>query len=327
MPKLNPSNQTITQYNVQTGAANNLLNEVAPTATSGVPLISQGASSQPVFGVATVPGGGTGDSTLTNHAVLLGQGTSAVAFAAPSTAGYVLTSTGASSNPVFQIPTGIASINVQTFTSSGTYTPTANCLYAYVQLCGGGGGGGGAATTGATTRSTGTGGLGGGYAAKTIYSPTSQTVTIGAAGTGGAPGTNNGTAGGTTSFGAIFSATGGGYGFGGPLLTTFDSNISTNSTFTNACGNGIGGDINGYGGLDSASLQLPPDLSVSGGGGSSFFGSGGKVANSGHGFTDPGYAGVGYGSGGSGCACGINSTQGAGGNGAAGICVITEYIA
>lgn len=48
----------------------------------------------------TVPGGGTGDTTLTNHGVLIGQGVSAVAVTAAGTDGQVLTgSTGA--NPSF----------------------------------------------------------------------------------------------------------------------------------------------------------------------------------------------------------------------------------
>jgi len=51
----------ITQYNVITGAAtSSTLNNVPPSSTSGVPLISQGASSQPVFGTVVVAGGGTG---------------------------------------------------------------------------------------------------------------------------------------------------------------------------------------------------------------------------------------------------------------------------
>ncbi len=73
---INPSDQTITQYNIQTGGASNLLNNVAPSATSGVPVISQGAASQPVFGTAVVAGGGTGAVTLTG--ILTGNGTSAV---------------------------------------------------------------------------------------------------------------------------------------------------------------------------------------------------------------------------------------------------------
>ncbi len=82
---INPSDQTITQYNIQTGGASNLLNNVAPSSTSGVPVISQGASSQPVFGTAVVAGGGTGQVTLTNHGVLIGQATSAIAATAAGT--------------------------------------------------------------------------------------------------------------------------------------------------------------------------------------------------------------------------------------------------
>lgn len=66
----------ITQYNVLTGGASNAPNSVAPSATSGVPVISQGAAAQPIFGTAVVAGGGTGATTLTG--VLTGNGTSAV---------------------------------------------------------------------------------------------------------------------------------------------------------------------------------------------------------------------------------------------------------
>lgn len=45
----NAANYSPTQYNVQTGGANGTLNNVAPSATSGNPLISQGSSSQPIF--------------------------------------------------------------------------------------------------------------------------------------------------------------------------------------------------------------------------------------------------------------------------------------
>ncbi len=48
----NSCNQTITQYNVQTGSATNTLNQVAPGA-SGTVLTSNGASSQPTFQAAS----------------------------------------------------------------------------------------------------------------------------------------------------------------------------------------------------------------------------------------------------------------------------------
>jgi hypothetical protein len=102
---INPSNQTITQYNIETGGASNLLNNVAPSSTSGVAVISQGASSQPIFGTVVVAGGGTGQTTLTNHGVLVGAGTSAVTQLATGSAGQVLQSGGASADPSYSTPT------------------------------------------------------------------------------------------------------------------------------------------------------------------------------------------------------------------------------
>jgi hypothetical protein len=119
---INPSDQTITQYNVQTGGASNLLNNVAPSATSGVPVISQGASSQPVFGTAVVAGGGTGQVTLTNHGVLIGQATSAIAATAAGSAGQVLQSGGASADPSYSTATypTTAGTSGNVLTSDGT---------------------------------------------------------------------------------------------------------------------------------------------------------------------------------------------------------------
>lgn len=102
---INPSGDSITQYNVQIGAANNLTANVAPSATSGVPVISQGAASNPVFGTCVVQGGGTGATTLTNHGVLIGQATSAVVATAAGSAGQILQSGGASADPTYSTAT------------------------------------------------------------------------------------------------------------------------------------------------------------------------------------------------------------------------------
>lgn len=93
---------TLTNHDVVIGAGTTAPAFAAPSATAGVPLVSQGSSSNPAFGVAVVAGGGTGLATLTAHAVMLGEGTGNVAFAAPSTVGQVLTSNGATSDPSFQ---------------------------------------------------------------------------------------------------------------------------------------------------------------------------------------------------------------------------------
>ncbi len=95
-----------TQYNVQTGGALGTLNNVAPSATSGVPVISQGSASQPVFGTAVVAGGGTGDTSFTAYAPVCGGTTTTGSLQSASTgigtANFVLTSTGATSLPTFQ---------------------------------------------------------------------------------------------------------------------------------------------------------------------------------------------------------------------------------
>lgn len=95
----------VTQHDVLVGGASNAITSVAPSSTSGVPLISQGSSSDPVFGTAVVAGGGTGATTLTNHGVLLGQGTSAVVATAAGSAGQVLQSGGASADPAYSTAT------------------------------------------------------------------------------------------------------------------------------------------------------------------------------------------------------------------------------
>lgn len=95
----------VTQYNVLTGAAtSSAVNNVVPSATSGVPLISQGSTTQPAFGTAVVAGGGTGDTSFTAYSVICAGTTSTGAFQNVSglgTSGQVLTSAGAGALPVW----------------------------------------------------------------------------------------------------------------------------------------------------------------------------------------------------------------------------------
>jgi hypothetical protein len=71
---------TFTAHGVLLGEGTSALG-VTATGTSGIPLIGQGSSADPIFGTAVVGGGGTGLTTLTAHAILIGAGTSNVAFA------------------------------------------------------------------------------------------------------------------------------------------------------------------------------------------------------------------------------------------------------
>ena len=100
------SADTVTQHDVLVGGASNAITSVAPSATSGVPLVSAGSTSDPTFGTAVVAGGGTGDTSFTTYAPVCGGTSTTGALQSASTgmsnSGYVLTSTGASSLPTWQ---------------------------------------------------------------------------------------------------------------------------------------------------------------------------------------------------------------------------------
>ncbi|WP_107341019.1 hypothetical protein [Agrobacterium pusense] len=165
----------------------------------------------------------------------------------------------------------------QIFSSSGTFTVPAGVYLINVSLIAAGGGG---ARGGGAYNLSGGGGGAGGYAEKLITTTpgTNYAVTIGA---GGARGDTLGGTGGTTSFGSVFSATGG---FGG--------NAVSGNCAGGSGGTGIGGDFNilGANGLDgntqSATVQGGAGAgSIYGGGGPSVDGGGGdgKVPGAGGG--------------------------------------------
>lgn len=62
---------TVTQYDLLIGAASNGITSVAPSAISGIPVISQGSSSNPTFGTAVVAGGGTGSTSFNINGVVI----------------------------------------------------------------------------------------------------------------------------------------------------------------------------------------------------------------------------------------------------------------
>jgi hypothetical protein len=310
----------ITQYNVITGGATNAPNSVAPSATSGVPLISQGSSAQPVFGTTVVAGGGTGDTSFTAYAPVCGGTTTTGALQSATTgigtSGFVLTSTGSSSLPTWQavgVPT--FQVNNQVFTSTGTYTPTSGMVYCSVQCLGGGGGGGAGTTTNSVTYSGGGGGGSGEYAVGIFSSASigaSKAVTIGAAGAGGTSG-NQGSTGGTSSLGVLITAIGGtgglagGAGGGGGAGGT----------------GGTGGDYRtpGQYGNNSLAYFAGGLLSFGQGAGSQLGASGGSSGQ-----NTTGTAGLGYGAGGSGAFNTQSQTGSVGGAGTKGIVIVTEYI-
>jgi hypothetical protein len=193
-------------------------------------------------------------------------------------------------------------LNIQTFSTTSIYNPTAGLLFALVREVGGGGGGG---SDGTAQYSAGGGGSGeyaeGTFSAATIGA--SQTVTIGAAGTSNNPG-------GTTSFGALLTAVGGSPGASTPAVTT---------TSTSTCQGGQGG--TGGTGTGLHIKGETGDYGTHHSIGSDSFDVGGKGANSPFGAGAPwtlgananGNNATGAGSGGSGgCTGGSGGTAGAG---------------
>jgi hypothetical protein len=206
-------------------------------------------------------------------------------------------------------------VNIRTFASSGTWTPSAGANRALIFATGAGAGGGGAYGGDST------GGGGAGATAITFLSSLSaQAVTLGLGGTGGTGSstgsTSNGTAGGTTSVGSVAVAGGG-------------------QPTTNA-GGGHYGNIGGLGGIaTAATLSIPGGFGQTGAsysgsgnpgvgssGGSSFWGGGGSGSSIGAYLVNPaGQPGQVPGSGGGGSS---GSTTN-GGNGANGVVLILEF--
>lgn len=209
-------------------------------------------------------------------------------------------------------------INVQTFTASGTYTPTAGTKSVVVEVVGGGGAGGGTTASSASQASVAGGGGGGAYSKSRLASGFSgAAVTVGQGGTGVTGG--NGGNGGASSFGALLSASGG---IGSPLAITY-------STFPQFAGYGAGGSVgvggnivNAGGSYGTSGFMGNLTGVVSGSGGGTTLGGGANAVVS---ATANGNAGATPGAGGSGGSTLASGAAKSGGNGAAGIVIVYEY--
>jgi hypothetical protein len=252
----------------------------------------------------------------------IGIGTTSPAYTldVQGTAGSTLSS---NSHPV------INKINVQAFTSSGTYTPSTGMVYALVEVTGGGGGGSGAVASGAGQGSGGGGGGGGAYArgiktASTIGS--SQTVTVGAGGAAGSSSccSQNGGGGGSTSLGSLISAGGGSGGTVSSAACGSSCVTGTGGSGGSAGGTydyGIPGQVGAFGTNINGS-----HASLSGSGGASGAGSpGGAAAAAVAGTPTAGGSASGYGGGGGGGSSLVSNGAG-GGAGAQGAVIITEFV-
>lgn len=242
--------------------------------------------------------------------------------------GVTLTTAGGTDNflradGTYSTPNGTRGlINIRFLTSGTTYTPTAGTTRAVIHLLGGGGGGGG--TTGINSGSgAGAGGGAGGYVIEHLTGVTgTYAYTIGAAGTAGAATSGTGGTGGATTFvngGTTFTASGGVGGLGAAAVTTATATVPVQGGLGGAASNG---DVNASGEGGAIGMHFTAATSVSGKGGTSELGAGGRQLISTT--SQAGTAGAGFGAGGGG---GVSSgnTNAAGGAGSAGIIIIYEY--
>ncbi|CQR04959.1 tail fiber repeat 2-containing protein [Yersinia enterocolitica] len=98
-------------------------------------------------------------------------------------------------------------LNTQTFTSTGTYTPTAGTAYIEVEAVGGGGASGAVSATSASQNAIAATGSPGAYA-KVLYTSVPSTASV-VIGSGGIGAFSSGQTGGSTTFGSILTCPGG----------------------------------------------------------------------------------------------------------------------
>lgn len=268
-------------------------------------------------------------AAMTNGQLIIGN-TGGTPTAATLTAGSNITITNAGGSITIASSGGSGRLlNIQTFTASGTYTPTAGLVNALIVCIGGGGAGGGTPIGSSAPIGAGGGGGSGGFSQSLVSSGTigaSQTVTIGAGGAGssGAVGGN----GGDTSVGTIVIGKGG---TGGALSSTAVS-TAIGATLGGAGGTAGTGDIaltgtTGLPGFWGANLSTASAI-ISGAGGNSVYGNGATpVVWGGSGSMAGNSATANTGAGGSGAFL-LNSSGAsarAGGNGGTGLVIIYEY--
>lgn len=196
-----------------TVVANLAIGGNAGSATTAAALTNGGALNTPASGVLT---------NCTGTAAGLSIGGSAAVVTTTINSGVVGTTQAGQDNSTKVATTAYVDRqhDSQVFTANGTWTKPAWVMPNMVVEveCWGGGGGGGHSIVGGAG---GGGGGGGSYSNRRFLASAlgaTETVTVGAAGTAGT--VDNGGAGGTSSFGTLVTAVGGGFGVGGGAVSS-----------------------------------------------------------------------------------------------------------
>lgn len=195
---------------------------VAETGGTARTSLGLGTGDSPAFTNVTLSGLTTGHIVLANSAgaltgfdlttkgsIMVGDGAGAPTALTVGTNDYVLTADSAQATGMkWALPPGYAN-NYQSFTASGTWTKPTGARFVLVMIFAGGGGG----STRVASGDLGSGGGGGEcvwYMFQASDLAATVAVTIGAGGAGGVTGgSNDGAAGGNTTFGAHLTAYGG----------------------------------------------------------------------------------------------------------------------
>lgn len=292
---LNAGNFTPVDTYLKTTALSNISN-TAPTIPAGAPLAGQ----------AWID---TNSSSTTAWYTKVYDGAQWVTTGTINPTTHTFTASGVGSS---------GAVNIVTFTSTGTYTPSSGMTKCVIECWGAGGGGGASSST-----SYGRGGGAGGYSqslATAASIGSSQTVTIGTGGIGVI--TSAGTNGGNTSVGTLCVANGG---QGGQQTSIAGANSAANGgSTTGAVGNIL--TLQGaFGGIPSIAFSGSGSWYLtSGAGGFTTVGSCKTIFTDSTGIGYNGSNAIGYGAGGGGTAF-VQGTGLTGGNGAGGLVRITEY--
>ena len=209
-------------------------------------------------------------------------------------------------------------LKVTTFTTSGTYTPTAGVSTIIIEGIGGGGGSGGNPATSATQNSISGAGNAGAYGRAITTTVTSQTVTVGAAGAAGTAGANAGGNGGNSSFGTL-AVFGGGNGGSAGVASVAPIYTYPTANTTAVCSGTATLLVPGTGALcDHGNIPVL-NSGWAATGASSVWGSGGRGGLGGA------QAGTGFGAGAGGAYQSFSASAQAGAAGSPGLLIIYEY--